>query len=429
MNKIPLEKLDIDVYHETLDSGLEVYVVKKDNCNNVKASLFTKYGAEIEEFIPRDETKMRKLPLGVAHFLEHQMFNMEDGSEPMDIFSDSGASCNAFTNYEITNYYFSGVNNILDNIEYLLKYVGEPYFTKESVQKEKGIIIEEVKMYENDVYSVFYEKLNANTFKVSPRKYPVIGTVKDIKKTTDKDLMDCYNTFYHPSNMVLLVVGNVDPLEVIEVAKKSKLNQAHKDDKKYEIKIKKIKEPKEVSKEKEIIKLDIDIPKVCISYKVYIDNFNSEEQEKIGRYISLILETKFGSTSLFAEKIKEDQIVKSGLGLSIGKENEYETITITAETNLYDEFTNRILTEMNDFNITEEEFERKRKGMLSSYIDLGDDIYDLSNFTLSEIKKFGTISDNAFSRIKNYSYYEMKEIMKKLSLRNKTILIALKEEK
>lgn len=429
MNKIPLEKLDINVYHETLESGLDVFVVKKENSNNTKASLFTKYGAEIEEFIPRGENKMRKFPLGVAHFLEHQMFNMEDGSDPMELFSNNGASCNAYTNYTITNYYFSGVNNVLDNLEYLLKYVGSPYFTKESVQKEKGIIVEEAKMYDNDVYTKIYNKLNANTYKSSPRRFNVIGTVKDIKRTTDKDLTDCYNTFYHPSNMVLLVVGNVDEVEVINVAKKSKLNQDHKNDDKIKIKTKKIKEPKEVVKEKEIIKLDVEIPKVYISYKIYIDNYSALEKEKTDRYITFIMGAKFGRTSLFAEKIKEDQIVKSGIDLSYGDEGEYYTITIGAETNLYDEFIERVLKEMNDFTITQEEFDRKKKRLLSAYIDLSDDIYDLDGFVLFEIKKFGTVSDDAYTKVKNYNCSEMKEMIKKISLRHRTILIAEKEDK
>lgn len=428
MNKIPLEKLDIDVYHETLESGLDIFVVKKENSNNTKASLFTKYGAEIEEFVPRGETKMRKFPLGIAHFLEHQMFNMEDGSVPFDVFSNNGASCNAYTNYKITNYYFSGVNNVLDNIEYLLKYVGMPYFTKESVQKEKGIIVEEAKMYENDVYTKIYDKINANTYKESPRKFNVIGMVKDIKKTTEQDLMDCYNTFYHPSNMVLLVVGNVEAVDVIEIARKSKLNQNHKNDTYQKIKIKKIKEPKEVVREKEIVKLAVEIPKVYISYKIYIDNYSDLEKEKIGRYINFILDSKFGRTSLFSEQIKEDQVVKTGIDLSHGQEGDYYVITIGAETALYDEFIKRVLKEMSDFMITNEEFERKKKKLLSSYIDISDDIFDLYGFTLFEIQKFGTISDNAYTKVKNYSYAEMKEMIKKINLRNRTILIVEKED-
>ena len=144
MKKIDIKNLDLNLFYEKLDNGLEVYVIPKENCNNVYATFSTKYGSNIIEFVPIGEKKMIKVPLGIAHFLEHKLFEQKDGIDPFTFYSERGADANANTNQKKTTYLFSGSNFILENLNYLLDYVQEPYFTDKNVEKEKGIITQEI---------------------------------------------------------------------------------------------------------------------------------------------------------------------------------------------------------------------------------------------------------------------------------------------
>ena len=139
-----LEKLDLNLYEETLQNGLKVYVIPKDNVNSIYATFSTKFGSVFKEFVPNGDKKMIDVPLGVAHFLEHKMFEQEDEKDPFTFYSERGCDANANTSNYKTTYLFSGSNSFEENINYLLDYVQKPYFTDENVEKEKGIIEQEI---------------------------------------------------------------------------------------------------------------------------------------------------------------------------------------------------------------------------------------------------------------------------------------------
>ena len=225
MKKSKLEKLDLSLYTEELDNGLRVFIVPKTDVNGIYATLSTKFGSVYKEFVPLNEKKMVSVPLGVAHFLEHKMFEQKNNIDPFTFYSERGSDANANTSNYKTTYLFSGPNFFDENINYLLDYVQDPYFTDENVEKEKGIIEQEIKMYEDDPYFKMYDGIIYNTFIKHPIKYPIAGTVEDVRKITKEDLYTCYNTFYHPSNMFLVITGNVDPKEAMEVIK---INQEKK---------------------------------------------------------------------------------------------------------------------------------------------------------------------------------------------------------
>ena len=219
MIKKTISKLNIDVYNETLDNGLNIYLVPINIKNGIYVTFNTKYGSLINEFIPIGKKDYVKVPDGIAHFLEHKVFEQEDGVDPFSYFSERGADCNANTSNYKTTYLFSGTNYYLDNLMYLLKYVTSPYFTDSNVNKEKGIITEEIKMYDDDPYSKLYDTILFNCFCKNNMRIPVIGTKESINKITKEDLYTCYNTFYNPANMFLVVVGNIDTKETISVVK------------------------------------------------------------------------------------------------------------------------------------------------------------------------------------------------------------------
>ena len=216
MEIINLKEVGEKVYHETLDNGLNVYAIRKKDFSLCTAHFITKFGGLDLEFVPINEDKMTKFPAGIAHFLEHKLFEQESGEDPFAFYTKNGADANANTSHQKTTYLFSGTGNLEKNLKYLLDFVQKPYFTDENVEKEKGIIEQEIKMYDDVPYWKLYDSTLNNAFHVHPLKYPIAGTVETINKITKDDLYTCYNTFYHPSNMFLTIVGNFDPEKVIK---------------------------------------------------------------------------------------------------------------------------------------------------------------------------------------------------------------------
>ena len=185
MQKKKISKVDLDVYTEKLDNGLSIYVVPMPNKHNIHATFSTDFGSITNEFVPIGEKKMVRVPDGVAHFLEHKLFEQKDGIDPFTFFGQNGADANANTSYFKTTYLFSGLKNFEDNLNYLLDYVQDPYFTDENVEKEKGIIDQERSMYQDDPFWRMYEGSIANMIHNYPIKYPIVGTKESIYAITN----------------------------------------------------------------------------------------------------------------------------------------------------------------------------------------------------------------------------------------------------
>lgn len=196
-------------------TGLKAFVIPKRGYSKKYATYATHYGSVNSEFVIPGNTESTKVPDGIAHFLEHKLFEQKDGSV-MDKFSALGSSPNAYTSFNQTVYLFSCTDKFEENFQLLLDFVQNPYITEESVEKEKGIIGQEIKMYEDDPgWRVFFNLLDA-FYANNPVKIDIAGTVESISKINREVLYQCYNTFYNPSNMMILVVGDVEPKSVFE---------------------------------------------------------------------------------------------------------------------------------------------------------------------------------------------------------------------
>ena len=200
------------LYHEELENGLSVYVVPKPGFKKTFACFATKYGALINRFVPYGEKEYIDVPLGIAHFLEHKMFEMPDGTDAAELFAKMGLDANASTSHLLTAYLFSGTANIREGLNLLLDFVQTPHFTEESVLREQGIIAQELKMYLDDPNEALHLGLMRNLFRAYPLRYDVGGTLESIMKITAEHLHKCYRTFYHPSNMALIVVGDIEKI-------------------------------------------------------------------------------------------------------------------------------------------------------------------------------------------------------------------------
>ena len=420
MRRNNLEKIDLELYEETLSNGLRLYIVPKENINGIYATFNTKFGSIHSEFIPNGENKMIKVPLGVAHFLEHKMFEQKDSKDPFTFYSERGCDANANTYNYKTSYLFSGANSFADNINYLLDYVQEPYFTDENVAKEKGIIEQEINMYKDDPFFQIYDGIIRNTFVEHPIKYPIAGTVEDVYKITKEDLYKCYNTFYHPSNMFLVITGNIDPKETINLVK---INQ---EDKKFdefkEIVLKEYNEPNSVSKEQEEISMDIEIPKVGVGYKIDCSNIKKNIYD-IKSYISILLDLKLGSTSTLSEKLKSSNLVTHNLDVTLINTDKHILAMIIAETEDPDKVLNLIDEELKDLTILEEELERKKKVRKSNTIYRSDSIYSINNKIVSDVMNYNKVILDDYKKIDKLNIKEMNKIIKDINLDNKTIYI------
>ena len=247
------------LYYKKHPSGLNIYIMPRKGYSSSYAIFGTKYGSVDSEFIVPGENSPTRVPDGIAHYLEHKLFDQPDGTNVFDSFSKLGGNANAFTSFNMTAYLFSATSNFCENLKVLMDYVQKPYFTAESVQKEQGIIGQEINMYDdNPDWRVFFNLLSC-LYQNNPVKIDIAGTIDSISKIDNELLYKCYNTFYNLSNMTLFLTGDFDVNEVFEVVNNSILNNNPFDE---EIKRIYPDEPKEIAKKKKEVNL-------CINTNVY----------------------------------------------------------------------------------------------------------------------------------------------------------------
>ncbi|MCL2560685.1 MAG: insulinase family protein [Turicibacter sp.] len=306
------EQMDETVYYEQLANGLQVYVMPKAGFNKTYATFTTKYGSIDNHFVPLGGEELVQVPDGIAHFLEHKLFEKED-YDVFQKFSASGASSNAFTSFTRTCYLFSTTSEVETNLTTLLDFVQAPYFTAETVEKEKGIIEEEIKMYDDNAdFKVYFGTLN-NLFVNHPIKIDIAGTVASIYEITAEDLQLCYDTFYHPSNMVLFVVGDVEPESVMAHIKDNQDAKAY--EAAPEIKRYFPDDPVQVAVPHREVQMQVSVPKVYVGVKgrVAPDETAYEALEK-DMAMDVLLEMMFGGSSDYFEKALDEELANESFG-------------------------------------------------------------------------------------------------------------------
>ena len=215
MKETHYPKLEERIFRQTCDNGLRLFVVPKRGFAKNYAFFATNYGSMDMRFCLNGEWK--ETPAGVAHYLEHKMFDTKDGNALQEL-SQLGAEPNAFTSDAITGYYFTATEHFEESLRILLSFVSVPYFTEESVFKEQGIIGQEIRMIEDDPNWQVYANLLKGLYRSHPARIPVAGSVESIAGITAEMLYDCHRAFYDPANMALCVVGDVDPEEILRIA-------------------------------------------------------------------------------------------------------------------------------------------------------------------------------------------------------------------
>ena len=419
MKEIKLNGIEETIYYKKLDNGLDVYLYNKSNITNNYVTFTTKFGSIYNEFIPINKDKYIKVPHGVAHFLEHKVFAQKENPQPEEFFARSGAICNAYTTFKNTTYLFSGPKNLKENICFLLDFVQEPYFTDENVKKEKGIINQEINMCNDNLSDVLYEHIRKNSFNSNPFKESIIGEKKDISKITPEILNTCYETFYHPKNMFLVVTGNFNKEEIL---KEIEDNQSRKKFKEFkEIKIKEFKEKDNVLKSKEIIEKNTNISKY--SYNIKIKQNNKISKRKYNLYLFILFSILFDDTSEFDEKMKKEGVITNSLYTNILNCDTHTIISLINETNNYEELEKNIENELKNINIKEEDVERKTKVLISNEIFSFENIEVINDMIVDNIIFDNKIENNMIKLIKEINKEELDSILKNIDLSNKSIVV------
>lgn len=424
MKKIKLENTNEVLYYDKLDNGLEVYMLPNNNVNKFYLTLNTRFGSINTKF--KYDNKEYDMPKGIAHYLEHLSFNMENGSV-FDHYSKIGSSINAFTTYDITSYNVTSNNRFKENLEYLLEYVYTPYFTKELFQSEKGVIEEEVKMYKDDPGMTIVNGTLNNVFVNDERKYLVGGTVKDVKSIKLEDVITCYNAYYNPKNMFLIITGNFNPNEALAITSEqmNKLNINND----FNVKDIYPKEPEKVNKKEEIIKMNVDKPKVSIGIKIPKNNFKSLKVDNylLKIYISSILDINFGNTSLLLEELQKGSIIDD-LDYTVIESNDYFIVLILSSTYYPEYFKDKVIEKFNSLNIEDSDLKRVAKVNISNYILLFDSVVAVNNYIMDEVMDNNEVNTGFMNIMRNLNIDTCKKILTKLNNYDYTICKIMPKE-
>lgn len=306
MEKITFGQLQEELFHEKMENGLQVYILPKKGFNKSYATFTTKYGSIDNHFKPLNKDDYVKVPDGIAHFLEHKLFEKEDG-DVFQQFSKQGASANAFTSFTRTAYLFSSTTEFQKNLTTLIDFVQEPYFSEKTVEKEKGIIGQEINMYDDNPDWRLYFGCIENMFHNHPVKIDIAGTVESIAKITKDMLYECYETFYHPSNMLLFIVGPVDPEETMDLVRNNQNRKEYSEQ--AEIGRRFESEPTSVAKKTQILKMNVQTPKVMVGIKATDVNLAGEALLKAELAVNVLLEVLFGKSSDFYEELYSEGFI------------------------------------------------------------------------------------------------------------------------
>ena len=423
MKEIELSKLDMTLYYDKLKNGLEVYLLPYDNKKNYYMSYATRYGSETTTFVPAGEEEEVSVPLGIAHFLEHKMFEQEDGVDPFTYFSESGTGANAMTFFDYTQYICYGTKKFEDNLEYLIKYVNSPYYTDQNVEKEKGIIAEELKMYADIPDYQLDNYLRQNVYHKHPRRIDIGGSVEEIYKITKEDLYTCYNSFYSPNNMFILIVGGFDKDKAYEIIK----NSLEDIDNRGKAKTSKISEPKEVRCEYQEVSSNISVPKIAVGLKICDRTLGKYNIFDLDLYIQMISTILFGSSSSFRERVRNKKLINN-FYTEVETIDGFHTLYIMSSSEEPDELIKEIKDELGNVKINKNDFERIKKVWIANEVKMIDDVDSTVNNLYDDIIRYKEVIGDKVDRIRSLDFDIMNEIVEKINFNNIAVVKMNSEE-
>ncbi len=367
MNKRDYPKIKEVLYTETLDNGLNVFLLPKLGFHKSYATFSTNLGS-IATRIKDSVGNELDLPMGIAHFLEHKLFE-QNGEDVSTKFAANQARVNAFTQNNRTTYIFSCTDNLKKNIELLLNFVQYPLFTDEGVEKEKGIITQEIKMYQDDPGTVAYMSLLKNLYDTHPVRYDILGTEETIKKINVDILKKTHQTFYNPKNMILFITGNFNPEELMKFIKENQGEVSFSDE--Y-TSVNAIPLQSEFVHQKEqSLKQEITIPNYLLAIKQLPTNNSTEDIMKKELIMAVLIDLLLGKSSSNYRKLLQGGLINDSFGIDITFEESYGYFLVGSETyspKELDSTLKDIFINLNAFIINDKDFSRIKKQIIGGFI-------------------------------------------------------------
>ena len=398
--------IDEKVYIEVLDNGMKVIIAPKKDTNKKYIVWATKYGSIDSHFIEPVNGKEIQVPDGVAHYLEHKMFEQENGVDSLYKMMALGLDANAYTTNNHTAYLFSCTENFYEGLDELMDYVQHPYFTDENVNKERGIIEQEIQMYDDEpAWKLYFNCMNC-LYKDNGITIDTAGTKESISHITKEILYDCYNTFYHPSNMVLAVSGDFEPEEILEKIKKRLLPKEKVGE------IKRIYPPYEdkINKKEIKQKLDINMPLFMIGYR---DFLKDEDFKKKDIAIQIIFDSILGKCTENFQELYEKGLLMRELDCDYEYADQYSHILISGESDKYEELVKLVCEKLENEDITEEDFERSKKRVFGEFVANFNDVTKIARmYMVDDINNINLL--DYVDVIKNITIDDVRNIKNKI---------------
>ena len=370
MEYIYNKRLDEGYYKEILENGLTVFVYPMRNKSSVYAMLSAKVGSTMLSYELNGEEY--NVPEGVAHFLEHKLFENEDGVDAFSLFALTGASANAYTSFDKTCYLFEASIEPEQSLRTLIRFVNSPYFTKETVAKEQGIIAQEIKMYRDHPSWRQLFELFKLMYSTHPIKNEIAGTVESIGEITPKILYNFYNTFYNPTNMVLAVSGNIEPETVLEICREEYTNKTEQN---VKFVAKRYDDNNSIPEKRIVIDMPISAPQFCYGFKEI--PFKEDEKVKKGLIFEMLLDIMCGQTSKLFRELYDGNLINDILSAEIYSSKDYQCAIFSAESsnpNRVIEAINMEIDRLKSEGIDKELFEECKRAYIGEIIGDFEDV-------------------------------------------------------
>jgi len=403
MKTINIKNVNEKVYHETLPSGLNVYIYTSELTNTYDMKLVVHVGSRDNHF--KVNGKEVKIPNGVAHFLEHLTFNTKDGTAE-DHYAKVGAYVNASTTFDNTTYSCSCNDSFIDNLLYLLNFVTEPFYNEELVEKERGIILEEILMHMNNADENFYYNFCDNIFINDTNKYQIGGIDSDVKKISLDDIVNTYNCFYKKNNMDLVLTGNIDVEETLNVLRdwdKANVEKSIIENIREE-------EPNEVNKKEYVYEDNVSSNKMFVGFKVNKKETNFSDIE-FDIYSSILLDLMFGESSNMRLMCEKDNFVDGYVDCFFVNGFKHRVLSLEFESEDLDNAYNKIIKYFKDFKINKDDLERKVKVSLARIIISFENPEKYGSSIVNNLVKYGKLIDNYYELFSNVTYEKMNEML------------------
>ena len=421
MKIIENNKIKETMYIEKLDNGLTVIVVPKKGEQKKYIIWGVNFGSVDNKFMIDDE--IIKIPDGIAHYLEHKMFEQKSGINSLDTLSSLGVNANAFTTNNFTAYLYECTDNFYPALDEFMNYVQNPYYTAENVEKERGIIEQEISMYDDEPEWQLYMNAMKLMYHKNPIRIDIAGTKETIAEIDETTLYKIYNNFYVPENMVIVVCGDFEPEKILqEIKNRITLKMLNK-------KITRIfeNEPEEIFEKKKVVQMEISRPIFMIGYKVK----NAENMVKKDLALEILSNIIFGSSSDLYKKLYEEGLILSEFEFDFEYGRDYSHFIIQGSSDNPEKVISEIKNELDFFlnqGIKEEDFIRIKKKVYGDLVKTYNDVQSIGNAVISNYFKNINIFD-FFEEFDSLSKEYTEQILKEVFIENKKVISIVETKK